>query len=35
MPSGVIIDCLSVFLGGIFGELAGNFISEDFKKVMN
>lgn len=35
MPSGVIIDCLSVFLGGIFGALAGNFISEDFKKVMN
>jgi uncharacterized membrane protein YqgA involved in biofilm formation len=28
MPIGIISDCLSVFLGGLFGPAAGRFISE-------
>lgn len=31
MPVGVIINCLSIFLGGIFGAVAGNKMSLHFK----
>ncbi|WP_462399736.1 DUF554 domain-containing protein [Lacticaseibacillus pantheris] len=35
MPIGVIIDALSVLIGGIFGTIAGKYMSENFKKQIN
>lgn len=35
MPVGIIINCLSVALGGICGTLAGRKLSEDFKTQLN
>ena len=35
MPTGVIINALSVLLGGIFGGLLGNKLTEDFKTKIN
>jgi uncharacterized membrane protein YqgA involved in biofilm formation len=35
MPTGVIINALATFLGGIFGALGGHLFSEDFKDKIN
>ena len=35
MPTGVIINALSVVFGGLLGGLVGNKLSEDFKTQIN
>lgn len=35
MPTGIIINALSVVFGGIFGTLGGRYLSEDFKDQLN
>lgn len=35
MPTGVIINALSVVFGGLLGGLIGNKLSEDFKTQIN
>lgn len=35
MPTGVIINALSVVFGGLLGGLFGNKLSEDFKTQIN
>lgn len=35
MPTGVIINSLSVILGGIFGGLLGHHLSDEFKSQLN
>ena len=35
MPIGIIVNSLSVIVGGIFGMLAGDRLSADFKEKLN
>ena len=35
MPKGVIINTLSIFIGGLIGSFAGQWLSDDFKQKMN
>ena len=35
MPTGIIINVLSVFIGGIVGTFAGHLLSLDFKEKLN
>ena len=35
MPSGIIINSLSIILGGIAGGLFGDYLREDFKENLN
>ena len=35
MPIGVVVNALSVVIGGIAGALLGNKLTEDFKEKIN
>ena len=35
MPTGIIINSLSIILGGIAGGLFGDYLREDFKENLN